>query len=298
MDVTLPVNLGGLERKPDNRDIQLGAVQAPVSIPSTFIPDMTWFVRNYQGQTAFCGEHAGTHFKAIIEHQDSPTTNQRFSPRYGVIKLKTPASPVYDGFGVDAGTTLTAIFKWLQKCGAASYEPLEDNVFLSEAAYVDPSVVTQDIDTDAASHQIASYAFDALTYESLCQAIYQSKAVIILIKCDDGFWGTQTPTFTTPTYGHFVTAYAYDENGIWVIDSADPNIGYVFKHIATEYITPTFFKESGTAVDVPPAVKQALTTAAPIPPSVNQAISAGQLNLAEQILQDIEAALALIKKEL
>jgi hypothetical protein len=44
-------------------------------------------------------------------------------------------------------------------------------------------------------------------------------------------------------------------------------------------------------------VKQALTTNTPVPTSVTQALSTGQLTLAEQILNDIEAALALIQKE-
>ena len=121
-----PTRLGAIERPKDPRDILLGKVQAPLSIPSSYVPDMTWLVRNYQGETAFCGEHAGTHFQAILEHQGG--VNNRFSPRYGAIKLKDPKSPLYDGYAIDAGTTTTAIFKWLQKAGANSYEPLENDL--------------------------------------------------------------------------------------------------------------------------------------------------------------------------
>lgn len=291
-----PTKLGALERKPDARDILLGSVQAPASIPATFIPDMSWFVRNYQGETTFCGEHAATHLKAILDH-DPASIAPRYTPRYGAIKLKTPSSPVYDGFAPDAGTDMRSIFKWLETFGADAFEPLENDVTLPITAYLEASVVTPDMDANAATEKIASYAFDALDFESLCQAIYQNKAVLLLIKCDDGFWGTATPTFNAPKYGHFICAFGYDENSIRIIDSAEPDNAFAIKTIAKMYITPEFFFESGTAVDLPPIVKQALTTAQPVPASVQKALTSGQISLAEQILNDIEAALALITKE-
>jgi hypothetical protein len=295
----MPKNLGALERPKDPRDILLGSVQAPVQIPTSFIPDISWLKRNYQGETAFCGEHAGTHFKAVLDFANlSGNPIERKSPRYGVIKLKDPKSPLYDGFAIDAGTTMTAIFKWLEKAGAADFEPLEDDVLLPLNAYCDPSVVTPEIDANASQSLISSYAFCDTDYESLCQAIYQNKSVLLLIKCDNGFWGTATPTFTTAEDGHFICAFGYDENSIRIIDSADPNDAFAIKTIAKEYITPEFFFEAGTAIDLPPAVKKALTTNAPIPASVTNALTSGQLTLAEQILNDIEAALSLIQKEI
>lgn len=285
-------NLGAKERAKDPRDILLATAQAPVPIPATWTQDMTWFARNYQGDTPFCGEHGGTHFLAILEHWIDATQDQRFSPRYGAIKMKTPSSSVYDGFPVEDGTTLTAIFKWLQKVGATSYEPLEDNVSLPVDAatgdYLDPAVVTESMDLDATNHKIAAYAFDALTLPALQQAIYQSKAVCVLIKCDDGFWGTSNPTFTQPLYGHFVVAYAYDETGIFIIDSADPNPDFIFKRIDQKYITPEFVFESGTAIDALPTeqaivsdVSQAVTDIATDP----TAPVSVKLNLLDEIKQ-------------
>jgi hypothetical protein len=120
----------------------------------------------------------------------------------------------------------------------------------------------------------------------------------LLIKCDNGFWGTTTPTFTQPLYGHFITAYGYDPEYIYIVDSADPTDADAFKKIAKQYITPQFFYEAGTGIDLPPAVKTALTTNTPVPASVTHALTTGQLSLAGQILNDIEAALALIRQEL
>lgn len=263
----MPRNLGAKERVKQPNERLFGAAPS-VAIPSNFVPPISWLTRNYQGETAFCGQHAGTHFNAILEYVASQTVN-RFSPRYGAIKMKTPGSPVYDGFPIDEGTTLTAIFAWLSKLGSDSFEPLENNVALpcdaNPGDYLDPNAIAPAMDTDAANHKILpDVEYDALTYEALCQSIYQHKAVIILIKVDDGFWGTVNPTFTQPLYGHFVTCYGYDETGIWVIDSADPSDEFAFKHIATEYITPTFFFESGTAVDALPVEQEVVSDASDV----------------------------------
>jgi hypothetical protein len=286
-------NLGALQRPKDSRDILLGTVQAPVSIPTSFVPDMTWFQRNYQGTTPFCGEHAGTHFQAILDHYQDSTVNQRYSPRYGTIKLKTPASSVYDGFAIDAGTSLQAIFKWLQKVGADSFEPLENDVTLLLSTYCEPSVITPAMDVDASNHKIANYAFDALTFQDLCQACYQSKAVILLLKVDGGFWGAANPTFTTPTYGHFVCQYGYDETGIWIIDSAESNEQFIFKHIDTKFITPTFFLESGTAIDASLVRNQIVSDTSQIVMDISQdttdtpAVKESFLQEVEQILEKV-----------
>jgi len=279
------------ERPKDDRDIQLGSVFAPAAIPASFIPDLSWFIRNFQGKTFFCGEHAGTHLKAILDFNEvSSAPAPWYTPRYGAIKLKDPKSPVCDGFAINAGTDMRSIFKWLEKVGADTFQPLENDVALPAATYCDPSAVTPAMDANAATSMIASYGFGATDYASLCQYIYQSKAVLLLIKCDDGFWGTTTPTFTTPIYGHFIVAFGYDETGIYVLDSAEPNDALAIKHIARSYITPTFILESGTAVDIPPSVKQIATTPELTPEQ--------KTSLIQTILGDIEQAVGLIKQEL
>ena len=283
MPQSVPAFLGANERPKDDRDFSLGAAQLPTPRPPVFLPDNSWLKRNYQGQTPMCGEHAGTHLKAILDHVRDNSAPRK-NPRYGSIKLKDSHSPVCDGYAIDAGTDMRSIFKWLQSVGADDFEPLENDVTLPLSTYCDPSVVTPAMDANAAASKIGSYAFGATDFESLCQYAFQNKAVLLLIKCDNGFWGTSTPTFTSPTYGHFVILDGYDENNLRVIDSADPNDMLAVKMIDKKYITPEFIMESGTGIDLPASVKQALT--------------AGQLSLAQQILQDIEIALGLIHKEI
>lgn len=292
----IPEVLGAIPRPHDTRDLPLGAAQVPVARPPVFVQDISWFKRNYQGHTAFCGEHAGSHLKAILDF--AVLSNQgRKNPRYGSIKLKDPKSPVYDGFGLDAGTDMRSIFKWLQKIGADDFEPLENNVTLPSHEYCNPAVITPDMDANASTSKISNYAFGNTDFESICQYAFQNKAVLLLIKCDDGFWGTDTPTFTTPKYGHFIVVFDYDENQgyVRVIDSADPNDAFAIKKIKKEYFQPQFILESGTAVDlaaVTQAVSQVVSQASNIVSQINNAPDMPhhqKLSLLQELAAGLEA---------
>lgn len=280
--------LGAVERPKDERDIQLGTIQAPITIPVEYKTDISWLQRNFQGQQPACGPHSGSHLKAVLDFViTSGTSRNRYTPRYGWIKLKAPGSPVNDGYQITDGTDMRSIFKWLQKIGANSFEPLENDVTLALPSYADPAAVTPGMDQDAGLRKIASYGFTTTDLASLKQAVFLNKAVLLLIKCDEGFWHTKTPTFTTPKWGHFICQFGYDDAGIWVIDSADPDDANAIKHIANEYIQPQFIVEAGTAVNLPPSVVQALT--------------AGQKAIALQILADmgkiLELDLQLLKQK-
>jgi hypothetical protein len=251
----MDMNLGAIERPKDERDFLLGAVQAPVTIPFPYFPDNSWLITNWQGQTPTCGAHGGSHFQALMEHILAPAANQRYTPRYLWIKVKQ-----IDGYDLETGTDMRSIFKTLQNIGIANYEPLENDVTLPLTTYSSIAAITPEMDTDAAGQKISSYAFADTDFDSLCQAIYQNKAVLLLIKCDDGFWGSDTPTFTTPKYGHFVVANGCDETKIRIIDSADKD--FPIKYILKQYITPTFIIEAGTAIDISPTQVQQLIDAA------------------------------------
>jgi hypothetical protein len=251
MDYT---NLGALERPKDDRDLLLGSVAAPAQIPTTFMPDNTWLQRNFQGQTPYCGPHALSHLKAILERNENPISVPHYTPRYLWIRVKQ-----IDGSPIEAGTDMRSLFKILQQYGADDYEPLENPITIPIADYSALSAITPDMDTNAAPKKIASYAFDALDFASLQQLIYKFKAVLLLIHCDNGFWGTSTPTFTTTPYTHFVCADGYDENNIRIIDSAEPDNAFAVKMISKEYVIPKFILESGTAID--PATANAIKSA-------------------------------------
>ncbi len=269
----MPRNLGGVERKPDSRDFLLGSIQAPVSIPPSFAPDISWLVPNWQGELPACGAHAASHLQAILEHQNTPATAQRYTPRYSWIKIKQ-----IDGFPLEDGTDMRSIFKSLTNDGANDFEPLENDVALPLATYSDKTATTAALDADAANQKINSYAFGNTDFASLCQHIYQNKAVLLLIKCDDAWWGTATPTFTSAKYGHFITAYGFSPTGIKIVDSSDNAIP--LKEISKQFITSQFIIEAGTAIDIPPAQVQALITQAQ---AVVNAIPSAPLPTAEKL---------------
>src|ERR1700690_1906126 len=98
-------NLGGLPRPNDDRDLLLGSVAAPVEIPAMFLPDNTWLQRNYQGQTPYCGAHALSHLKAILERNENPLSVPHYTPRYLWIRVKQ-----IDGAPLESGTDMRSLF--------------------------------------------------------------------------------------------------------------------------------------------------------------------------------------------
>ena len=112
------------------------------------------------------------------------------------------------------------------------------------------------------------------------------------------FWGTATPTFTTPTYGHFVVADGYYADGIRVIDSAEPDSQFAVKKILKAYITPEFIMESGTAVDmtaVQQTVQQVVTQASSIVTQINNAPDMPHVQKLS-LLQELAEGLKLIEQ--
>lgn len=228
---------GAIERPIDTRDINLGTAQAPVTVPEEYLPPI-WLQPLYQGHTPTCGAHAGAHLKTLQENDASLR-----SPRYAWIKIKQ-----IDGFPLEDGTDMRSIFKAIQANGICHETLLPDAIALPLADYSSPSAITQAMDDDAQPSVGGAYAFGATDEQSIKRAIYQSGCAILLLKVDEGFWGTDTPTFSTGKWGHFVVADGFAKNYIRVYDSADPNPSYRVKNINTKYLN--FVQEIGTQIDL------------------------------------------------
>ncbi len=246
------IDLGALERSEDKRDINLdklkiyGGVSTPVL--DVYLPDYSWLQRNYQGQTPSCGPHAASHAKAILEHIENLNQIQRYSPRYLWIKDKN----LIDKTPLENGTDMRSLLQSLQSYGICDFELLGNDITLPLDTYSSLSAITPTIDDNARTKIISKYGFSwNIDFQSIKSLIKQNAIVILLIKVDDGFWGTNNPTFTNALYGHFVIANGYDETSIRVLDSADPNDQYAVKFIDQKYITPPFVLEIGTIVDMP-----------------------------------------------
>lgn len=236
------MNLGAIERKLDLRDIKLGRVQAPVEIPPVYETDIKQLEALYQGQTPTCGAHSGSHLKAILDLTD--TGVHKYSPRFLWLMIKR-----IDGYPLEVGTDMRSIFKSLQEKGVCDWDLLPNNFPTTIEDYSDQSAVGQKMVDNAAPRVISSYAFCSTDIASIKQAIYQNKAVLLLLNVDKGWWGNNVPTVQGgESSGHFVVAYGYSENMISIIDSADKVVP--FKKLVISYP----LREAGTAIDLPDSV--------------------------------------------
>ena len=229
------INLGGQPKPYDNRDFQLGQYQAPVPLPSTYTTDVSTIKKLFQNGWPACGAHAGAHLKEVQE-------GVALSPEYlwRFIKLT-------DGFPPEIGTDIRSIMKTLQTWGVCEYDLLPNDYTLNLTQYTHPIITDAEV-ANAKPHSILSYAFDDYpTIQSVKQDIFQNKIAIFLIWCDDGFFGTDKPTFTQKKYGHFVLGYGWSLDSFLIVDSTE--VAFPLKEIPFTAIS--FIREVGTAIDLP-----------------------------------------------
>jgi hypothetical protein len=186
-----------------------------------------------------CGSHAGTHLKMILDYFD--TGAKVYSPNYLWIKIKQ-----IDGYPLEVGTDMRSIFKTLQSYGVCDYDLLPNDFSISLQEYSNPEIINKELDENAQPRIIKSYAFG----NDIKKDIYLNKAVIILIDIGETWWTREKIEypFIKKDGGHFVVAYGYDEDYIYVIDSADKQVP--LKKLPNNYP----IREIGTCVDLPDEV--------------------------------------------
>jgi hypothetical protein len=240
---------GAIERDRTPQDISLGSFNAPTVIPVSYMPSFSGTIED-QNKIPACGSHSGQSLKQILE-------NFRGSPEYLWKKIKQ-----IDGIPAESGTDLLSILKTLNKTGITSIELMPNNTSDTLDNYTDPSKITAAMDTEAAKHKVGPYAFAwNPTMDDLKQAIYTHKAVILLLRVGKEFWTDKDGISTwdgsklfplNPNYpitsGHFVVAFAYDENYIyfvneWSSDWGNKGIGYFGKDYMSRCV------EIGTTVN-------------------------------------------------
>lgn len=250
--------LGAKRRSIDVRDIAVGAVQAPVAIPAEFKPDLNQTMKYFQGSQPACGAHAYATIQNILRTAETgqPVAT---SPRFFWTEVKK-----IDGLPLAVGTTSRALMQVASDTGICDFTLTGNNVELPLQDYA-ALPITQAMLDNAQPRIISAYAFldkglflkSSLTPDSIKQAIYQNKAVLLCLQVDQGWFGTNNPTFTTKKWGHFVVAAGYDANGIYIIDSTEADFHFSIKYIDLKYFD--FLVEAATVVDVPQATVQKLT---------------------------------------
>jgi hypothetical protein len=141
-----------------------------------------------------------------------------------------------DGFPPESGTTMDAIFKTLKSKGDCSAMYLENDTTVSLEEYTDPSKLTMEMDADAQSSKISTYAFQfnpsvpALYpqfFNDIKAAIYKHKVVLCLMSIGQEWW---VPSWSaadllplkppiSPVGNHFVVLWGYDKDYIYFRNS-------------------------------------------------------------------------------
>ncbi len=186
------IALGGRPREKDKRDYRPESLGTATPYPDTFSsPVPTIYM---QGKYGTCGAHAGAQLANVLFNITS-------SPKFLWKIIKT-----LDGFGLNDGTDIRSIFKALQQSGICDLSLLDNSLEGSIEQYSDVTELTQAMRENASARKIGNYGFiDNPTSAQIKQAIYQYKAVVLLVDCGDGFWLPSWGTFNNPLHvGNFV----------------------------------------------------------------------------------------------
>jgi len=244
------MGFGGVPRRVDPRDFELGSYQIPAVIPPVFMPDVSTIPVYMQGTYPTCGGHAGAFFASLLQtHKSGNITS--FSPKYLWDEIKQ-----IDGFPLNDGTDMTSILKSLTKTGDCLSELLPNDLGASLQTYSDISNVTLAMQNNGQQNLIKNYAFtNTPTMAQIKEAIYLNKAVLALIDIGDGFW---LPDWAhvlpiklgNPVGHHFITLWGYDETRIWFRNSWSTSWGIKGDGYFDSTYVPHVL-EIGTAIALP-----------------------------------------------
>ena len=237
------MNLGGIKRPLDLRDIRLAKIQAPVSIPDAYQSNITWLKPLWQNGVPACTAHAAAHLMAILDYYD--TGMNTYSPQF-IWKIVKQ----FDGYPPEEGSDMRSILKALFS-GVCDYGLLPNEFPDTLQDYTNSASLTQAMRANALPRKIQAYAFG--TPGNIRQDIYQNKAVMVFVdvNTNSGNWFGNSYPILNPNddkSGHAICAYGFDADYIYIIDSADPNVP--FKKLGKFYP----LRETGTVVDLPDSV--------------------------------------------
>lgn len=243
-------NLGAVEREQTQSDLLLGSFTTPAPIPDVFMPEYNMAIE-MQGKIPACGSHAGAYLKNIQEIIQTGEM-KRFSPLYLWKRIK-----LIDNFPPESGTDMLSIFKTLQKNGVCDFSLTGNDVTQGLAQYTDPSTITPEMDSNALTNRIGTYAFSwNPSFDDIKRAIYQHKVVLLLFRIGPELW---VPSWSgkdilplkpniPSTSGHFMIATGYNEDYIFGLnewsDKWGDKGGYYF---GRDYASRVV--QMGTAVD-------------------------------------------------
>lgn len=171
-------SLGAFENPPDARNIQLASFQAPVTLPVDYITDMPP-VENQASKSDCVGQ-------GITKLAELYFKNKGIIVDLSARDLYKQCKAI-DGIPNMDGTFPNIGAKVMTKNGVASTTLVPDNNDLPITDFLGYAE-TPEILADRAKHKLGGYAFVANDFQSVCQAIFQNKAVTASVAVDSNWF--------------------------------------------------------------------------------------------------------------
>ncbi len=225
MDQTKPLAFGAVIRESELSDFELGAFTGEDGVPLTYMPSYGGITPSkgiaieMQSHQPACGSHSASEVMDILKGEERDTI-VRVSPEYAWKLIKS-----FDGLPIEMGTDIVSLMKAMVK-GLCDYDLMPNKAETETlAAYADFSTVTNDMQLNAVNNSLDSvYAFtNSPTMQQIKNAIFAHKAVVLCVSVGDEWWVPSwkesdilpLKTGRPNVSGHFVTAFAYDEQYVY-----------------------------------------------------------------------------------
>lgn len=173
--------LGALPNPVDTRDIPLSRVQATVALPKKYVTDIAALLRRNQLAKGSCvgqGGGSAVDFFNLLEIMQLANSSARGI--YALCKAR-------DGQPNVEGTYPRVLADVLTTIGAPTTKTVKDDATIPEPEY-SHVVETKEVLEDAYPYRVSTnYAWPNLDLESLKQAIYQNKFILMSIDCGDDY---------------------------------------------------------------------------------------------------------------
>lgn len=192
---------GALKNPVDNRDIKISQVQAPMTIPSKHITDISMLPVLDQKQLGACVGHA---FATVMAYQNFKETGkyEYLSPRfiYGLAKK-------IDGYA-GQGTYPRVAGSVATKNGCSSDSLLKNDTTLSHDKYVEFEV-SDKVKKNAITYKSGGYVSIPVNIEAIKQAIFANGVITMSIGC--GTINNSEIKAGTANGSHSVAFYGYED---------------------------------------------------------------------------------------
>lgn len=207
--------LGALKNPVDMRDIHLAAFQAPTSLPIFYKSNI--FVLGTENQLAL-GTCVWQAITKLVEYYNYQRTGNvvKLSARSGYARSKQ-----LDGIPLLQGTYPRIAAKIILEEGVATDDCVVDDSTLSHNQYVNVAF-TEEVKANMKKNTLPGYAFSAINFNAVCQAIFTNGCVVGTLAVDANWYQGIIKRVLQPLGYHYTLWHGFDTEGIYAKNSWGP----------------------------------------------------------------------------